>query len=226
VPLLIAPLFFLAAGLLVVAGLDKARRPRPTAQALYSVGLPGSASAVRGLGAVEIAAGTAALIAPAPWSALAIAALYSAFGGFVVFLLLAHPTSSSCGCAGSKETPPSWLHVGINIVFAAVAAGVAVVGTPSMPEAVSVLGLAAVPASVGLVMAGWLVMVVEGEVPAASRAWTPPTHHERELFDHPDRHRRADVALTTAGVDKGHPSLWPDHDPATGLPLEGADVGH
>ena len=224
-PLLIAPLFLLAAGLLVVAGLGKVWRPRPTAQALYAAGLPGSEPAVRALGASEIVVGLAALFAPAPWNALLVAAAYTVFAGFVSFLLIARPASASCGCAGSRETPPSWLHVGMNLTAAAVAVSAAVVGTASLPETVSELGVAALPAAIGLVAAGWLAAVVVGEVPGASRAWTPPTHHEQELFD-PDRHRRAEVALTTAGVDQGHPSLWPDHDPDTGLPLEGVDVGH
>lgn len=230
---LIAPLFFLAAGLLLVAGVGKVWRPRPTAQALYAAGLPGSETAVRGLGMLEILVGGAALMRPAAWNAVLVAALYCAFGGFVTFLLLARPAATSCGCSGARETPPSWLHVSMNFAAAAIALSAAIAGTSSIVAAARSLGALTVPAALGLIVAGWLAVVVVAEVPASLRAWTPPTHHEQELFD-PDRHRRADVALTTAGVDVGHASLWPDHDPATGRPLEelrdrsreGADVGH
>jgi hypothetical protein len=225
VPLLIAPLFFLATSILVVAGVEKARRPRPTAQALYAAGLPGSQAGVRALGAAEIVIGGAALIRPAPWSAAAVAMLYLVFAGVVTFLLVARPGAASCGCTGSRETPPSWLHVGMNLAASCIAVGVAIVGAPSVANTVSTLGAAALPAAIGLATAGWLVSVVVAEVPGAARAWTPPTHHEAAAFD-PDRHRRADVALTTAGVAAGHPSLWPDHDPATGAPLGSVDVGH
>ncbi len=157
------------------------------------------------------------------------AALYVAFGGFVIFLLLARPAATSCGCSGARETPPSWLHVAMNGAAAAVALIAAVVGTPSLADAVRSLGALTIPAAVGLAVAGWLAIVVVAELPGSFRSWTPPSHHEQELFD-PDRHRRADVALTTAGVDSGHASLWPDHDPSTGQPLaqpaEAIDVGH
>lgn len=226
---LIAPLFFLAAGLLVVAGVGKIWRPRPTAQALYAAGLPGSETAVRGLGLLEILTGVAALMRPAPWNAVLLATLYLAFGGFVAFLLLARPAATSCGCSGARETTPSWLHVSMNLAAAVVACSVAFVGTSSVVATARSLGALTLPAAIGLIVAGWLAIVVVTEVPGSLRAWTPPSHHEQELFD-PDRHRRADVALTTAGVDVGHASLWPDHDPVTGLPLdsplEGADVGH
>jgi Methylamine utilisation protein MauE len=221
---LIAPLFFLVAGLLMLAGVGKVWRPRPAAQALYAAGLPGSEPAVRGLGLVEIVAGVGALIRPSPWSALLVAALYLAFAVFVAFLLLARPHASSCGCSGSRETPPSWLHVSMNLAAVAVASIAAVVGTPSLLGAADSLGVLTVPAVFGLATAGWLAVVVASEVPAAFHSWTSPTHHEQALFD-PDRHRRADVALMTAGVDAGHASLWPDHDPATGQPLGDADVG-
>jgi hypothetical protein len=230
---LIAPLFFLTAGLLVMAGVGKTWRPHPTAQALYSAGFPGSEAAVRGLGVVEIVTGLVALLRPAPWNAVVVALLYLAFAGFVTFLLLARPAASSCGCSGSRDTPPSWLHVSMNLVAAIVAMSAAVAGTLSIEAAARSLGALSLPVAFGLIAAGWLAVVVATELPASLSTWTPPTHHEQETLD-PDRHRRADVALSTAGVDAGHASLWPDHDPLTGQPLEqpqgkpleGADVGH
>ena len=228
-PPLIAPLFFLTAGLLVVAGASKVWLPRPTAQALYAAGLPASDLAVRGLGVVEMVVGILALVRPAPWVAVLVALLYLGFACFVGFLLLARPSATSCGCAGARETRPSWLHVSVNVAAVAVAVIAAIDGVPSVATTATSLGAMTVPAVAGLIVAGWLTIVVVTEVPASMQAWTTPDHHQQELFD-PDRHRRADVALSTAGVAVGHPSLWPDHDPVTGSPLDdhppdGADVG-
>jgi Methylamine utilisation protein MauE len=219
----IAPLFTLVAAFLVAAGIGKLRHPTPTARAFYAAGLPGSEPAVRVLGGVEVVAGVLALVRPGPITAGVVAALYVGFAAFVGFLLVRRPDAGSCGCSGSHETRPSWIHVAMNLAAAALASAVAIAGAPTIGSLVSALGWASLPAAIGLAAAGWLVTVAIAEVPGAIRSWTPPTHRERGLFD-PDRHRRADVALSTAGVGEGHPSLWPDHDPSTGLPLEDADV--
>jgi hypothetical protein len=220
-PNVIVPVFYLVSGLLVAAGVAKVLRPRSTAQALYTAGLPGSDVAARALGAVEIVVGTWALVRPTPAVAIAVAVLYLGFGAFVTFLLLAYPEASSCGCAGSRDAPPTFQHVALNVAAAAVALVAASVGTPSIAEAFDDLGLAVLPAAAGLVSAGWLLAVIVAELPAAIRTWTPPRHHDGPGDADPDRHRRADVALTMAGIGPDHASLWPDHDPATGIPLTG-----
>ncbi|MFI5051078.1 MAG: hypothetical protein ACHQEA_14570, partial [Gaiellales bacterium] len=60
------PILAVAAGVLVVAGAAKLRRPVPAAEAVTAVGLPGGVAAVRCLAAVEIAVGLACLIDPVP----------------------------------------------------------------------------------------------------------------------------------------------------------------
>ena len=210
-PEILAPLFFLAAGLLVVAGSGKLVRPESTAQALYGAGLPGSAWTARGLAAAEVLLGFAALARPSWLTALGVASAYLAFAGFVAYLKVARPGSTSCGCAGGHDVPPSWVHVFLNLLAVTVAVAAAVVGLPNAWAFASSLGWAAAPVIVGLAVAGWLLAVVVAEVPAALSVWTAPSHHEREVFD-PDRHRRADVALSTAGVGPGHASLWPQTD--------------
>ena len=79
----LAPVVFLAAALLVLAGAVKVVRPRATAQALLYAGLPGSRAVARGIGAVEIATGAWALAAPAAGGALALGVVYLSFAGFL-----------------------------------------------------------------------------------------------------------------------------------------------
>jgi len=192
-----------------VAGVAKALRPNATAQALYAAGLPSGPLGVRGLGVVEVVVGIAALLRPVPAVGLALAALYTGFAGFVAYLKLARPQAASCGCAGGHDVAPSWLHVGVNLAAAASGVAAALIGVTSLGSLVDALGWAALPAAIGLAVTGWLITVVVAEAPTAMGAWTAPTHHEQALFD-PDRHRRADAALSMSGVGPGHASLWPD----------------
>lgn len=216
-------MFLLAAALLVLAGVAKIVRPTSTAQALYAAGLPGGTGAVRGLGVVEVVVGVAALLRPVPAVGFALAGLYAGFAAFVAYLKLARPQAASCGCAGAHEVPPSWVHVAFNLTAAISGIVAAVVGVASPRELVLELGWLAIPAAIGLGVAGWLVTVLVAETPTAFGSWTAPTHHEQQLFD-PDRHRRADAALAMSGVGPGHESLWPDTDaPSLGDP--GQDAG-
>ena len=212
----IAPPFFLATSLLLVSGVLKLVRPRATAQALLDAGLPGSRAVARGLGAGECAAAAFAAAAPARGGALALALVYLAFAGFVGSVLRTHPTAASCGCAGSKAVPPSLLHLGLDVVAAA--AGLAYLGErgPSAGVWLAGLGWGSVPVLVGLVVAGWLLVVVVTEVPPAWRAWTPPA--DNRAASHADRHLVAEDALSIAGIGPGHPSLWPGVGADAGAP--------
>ena len=82
--------------------------------------LPGSPALVRLLGVVEVTLGAAALVTGArPMLALA-AAAYLAFAGFVAVALLSGSPLQSCGCFGQRDTPPSVVHLGVNVTAAAV----------------------------------------------------------------------------------------------------------
>ena len=212
----IAPPFFLATSLLLLSGVLKLVRPRATVQALLDAGLPGSRAVARGLGAGECAAAAFAAAAPARGGALALAIVYLAFAGFVGYVLRTHPTAGSCGCAGSKAVPPSLLHLGLDVVAAT--AGLAYLGErgPSTGVWLAGLGWGSVPVLVGLVVAGWLLVVVVTEVPPAWRAWTPPT--DDRAASHADRHLVAEDALSIAGIGPGHPSLWPGVGADAGAP--------
>jgi len=203
----IAPLYFLAASLLLVSGVLKLVRPRATAQALLDAGLPGSRAVARGLGGAECAAAAFAAAAPARGGALALATVYLAFAGFVGYVLRTHPTAGSCGCAGSKAVPPSLLHLGLDVVATGVGLAYVAQHGPSAMGWFAGLGLGSVPVIAGLGLAGWLTVVVVTEVPPAWHAWTPPA--DQDAASHADRHLVAEDALSIAGIGPGHPSLWP-----------------
>lgn len=208
VPDAIAPPFFLAAGLLLVAGAVKTVRPNATAQALLDADLPGSRRIARAIGGVEILVGTWSFAAPAAGGALALAAVYLTFAAFLAFLLVRHPDAGSCGCAGAAAVPPSRLHLTLDALAAAVALAWVGAGAESFVVWSRGLGWVVVPTLAGLALAGWLAVIVVTEAPIAYRAWTRPVHdHEKEPHGHD--HARADAELASAGIGPGHPSLWP-----------------
>lgn len=120
--------FAIAAALLAIGGVLKAIRPGDTANALRGVGLPGSTTLVRVGGVAEVIVGGAALVTGGTVSAALVAVSYLGFLTFVLVALRRDVPVSSCGCFGKVDTPPSQVHVGVNLV--AVTAAVAVAFDP------------------------------------------------------------------------------------------------
>ena len=112
---------FVAAGLLVIAGASKLRDPAPTGTVLRAVGVPRSRPAARFLGAAEVGAGAAAFAAPSAVTALVVATSYAAFASFLAYLIGRRISVRSCGCVGSRESPPTWTHIAVNLAAMIVA---------------------------------------------------------------------------------------------------------
>lgn len=106
--------------LLLIAGVQKVVDPSTTAGAMRMAKLPSSPNLVRLLGAGEAAVAAAFLIWGGPIPAAMAAALYLGFAWFVANALLRKLPISSCGCLGSTETPPTLVHVVMNLASAGV----------------------------------------------------------------------------------------------------------
>jgi hypothetical protein len=152
-------LFFIAAGLLVLAGLAKAIRPDDTARALVEL-VPGrltlcsaSLSATRlvvRVGALaEAALGACAILWPRPVTTAPVACSYALFTGVVLYARVHEGGAalSTCGCFGRPDTPATWLHVAINALLSVVAVAVALDASSSATiiSALSPLPWAGVP---------------------------------------------------------------------------------
>jgi hypothetical protein len=167
--------FAIAAVLLAVGGAAKALRPRDTAHALGAVGmkfprwLPGRV-VVRIGGAVEAVVGVAALLVGGPVLCALVAASYLAFAGFVVVALRTGAPISSCGCFGKVDTPPSVVHVVLDVAFAAVAAVAAFVGDVALPDVLADQPLAGVPFVMLLVIGCSLVFLAFSSLPKTMAA--------------------------------------------------------
>ena len=127
-------IFFIACGLLVLAGVAKTVRPDDTARALLLL-VPGRASralsfnvtrqVVRIGALVEAALGACALFFPRSLTAVPIAISYALFICIVVYARRHGGPLSTCGCFGRPDTPATGLHAVLNVVFVAAAVAVA-----------------------------------------------------------------------------------------------------
>ena len=148
--------FFAAAALLALAGAAKVRRPQPLGRALRTLGLPSASGVVRAFGTLEFGVGVLALVDPAPAAALALAVLYGVFTVFLLWAIVARVPLDSCGCLGERDTPPSVVHVTLDLAAAVVAILVSRTSLESAPLFLAHLSYLAVPFAVGLAAAGYL----------------------------------------------------------------------
>jgi hypothetical protein len=125
-------LYLAACALLVVAGAAKAVRPTDTAralnQAVSAFPLGRMALVVRLAASVECALGVVGLILPWPPIAAAVALSYLGFAGFVLVAYRRGGPLATCGCFGTPDTPPTVVHIVINVALAASAVVVAAAG--------------------------------------------------------------------------------------------------
>ena len=162
--------FAIATVLLAVGGAAKAVRPRDTAQALTAVGirfprvLPARV-VVRVGGAVEAIIGIAALLVGGPVLCALVALSYVAFAGFVLVALRTGAPISSCGCFGKVDTPPSIVHVVLDLAFAGVAAAAAFVGDVALPDVLGDQPLLGIPFLLLLVIGCSLVFLAFTSLP-------------------------------------------------------------
>ena len=113
--------YFITVALLVLSGGSKLRDPEPTRGALRVAGLPWSRGVVTSLAVGEIVVGASALALTTPLATAAVAVFYLGFALFVVVAILRQLPLQSCGCFGTSDTPPGWLHVAVNASAAATA---------------------------------------------------------------------------------------------------------
>lgn len=135
----------LCAALLIMSGGSKLVDPEPTRGALKATGLPSATAVAIMLGVWEIVAGATALAFGGALGGGMLAVTYLGFAGFVGFALARDLPIQSCGCFGRDDTPPTWLHVAVNLSAAAAGIWIAVTGTGDLLATLGEQPLAGVP---------------------------------------------------------------------------------
>lgn len=108
--------------ILALGGLAKVASPSPARVAIRAMGVNSPLWLVRALGAAEVALAVAAAVKGGEILPIVVGMAYLAFAAVVV-VIIRGGTAASCGCFGSSATPPSILHVAVNLTSAAVAFG-------------------------------------------------------------------------------------------------------
>jgi hypothetical protein len=155
------------AALLAFAGGLKLLRPAPTAGALRALRLPSSTALVRMLGIGEAVIGIAAGITFARPLLVLLAAAYLAFAAFVTAALGANTPLQSCGCFGQTDTPPSAVHLGLNLAAAGTAFAAALSGTPGLDVTLGDQPWGAVPFALLAAIGVYLCVLVATVLPQA-----------------------------------------------------------
>jgi hypothetical protein len=162
---LLAGPYLAAAALLLVAGAPKVVKPGTAVLALRSARLPAAAWLVRLLGAVEVVVGTAAITVGGVAPAALVAGSYAGFAAFVAVALARGGVISSCGCFGKPDTPPTRLHMVMNLSAAAVAGAVAVEPLGGVGSVLADQPLAGVPFLALTTVCVWLAYLALTALP-------------------------------------------------------------
>lgn len=148
--------FTIAALLLVAGGMSKALAPADTANALRTVGLPAGPVLVRVGGVAEAVIGGIAIATADRVAALLVAISYLAFTGFVGVALRRGAPIATCGCFGKADTPPSVVHLLVNLGAAVAALAIAIDPGDGIIDVIDRQPLAGVPYAL-LVLVGTYV---------------------------------------------------------------------
>lgn len=157
--------YFIFATLLVVSGVPKLSNPAATTRALEGLGLPRKRWFGQAVGLVEIFVGIAAISVGGRFPAAAMAVLYLGFAGFILYGLRSSKVSS-CGCFGEGDTPPSRLHLGIDVAAAGVATVLVARPIGDITAIMTEVPWAGVPLLILIVIGTWLALMVLTLLPA------------------------------------------------------------
>lgn len=158
--------YFITVALLVLSGGSKLRDPEPTRGALRVAGLPSSRGVVTTLAVGEIVVGAGGLALTSAVLPVAVALLYSGFALFVASAMVRDLPLQSCGCFGTSDTPPGWLHVGVNVAAAATAVPFAIRGGADLLGLLSAQPAAGLPYVAFLGIGSALLALVLADLPA------------------------------------------------------------
>lgn len=162
-----------ACALLVVSGLAKLQDPAPARAALERIGLRSGRMSVLTAAAIELLLGGSCLVWPTRATYALTAIVYLAFAG-VVRAQLRLGEAGSCGCLGAADTPPSRVHVALNLIAAAAAVAASLSPPTPLVSLAHADPLAGVIVVVAVATAAYLAAATMTLLPSALAAYEGP----------------------------------------------------
>jgi methylamine utilization protein MauE len=163
----LAPVVWVLAALLAIAGVMKLRHPATAATAMARAGFGAGRAGARLTGALECGVGAWVLLDPSILSLGVLALAYATLASGIWAMRQAGV--ADCGCFGETASlEPSRLHFGLNLMAAALVAGAALSPPPGLEAAVDRAPLEAVALIAGLAAAILLSYLAFTALP---RAW-------------------------------------------------------
>lgn len=164
----LAPLAWVLAALLAIAGVAKLRHPLTAAKAMAQAGIGAGRSGARLTGLLECGVGAWALLSPSVLSLGTLALAYATLASGIWAMRKAGV--ADCGCFGeSASLEPSRLHLVVNLMAAAVCALAALSPPPGLEAAAGRAPLEAVALIAGVMAAILLSYLAFTALP---RAWS------------------------------------------------------
>jgi hypothetical protein len=164
-PVILDAAFWVVCLVVIAAGAAKLAEPGPLASLLGNLApwlsrRNGAAVwSARVVGAVEIVSGLSGLALGGPWSAGAVGALYLAFAAAVV--VARRRRLPSCGCFGTRSSPPSVAQVVTNLVSAAVCVAAVLGGVEPVADGVAGRSATGVLVVLGVLCAALAIIVID-----------------------------------------------------------------
>lgn len=161
---------WVAALLVLLAGVPKVLRPAPTRQALHRAGLPSAGLLVRAVGLAEIGVAGLVLLRGGATAAAGLAVLYLGFAAFLLRLRDRAGAGASCSCLGGASTPATIPHILVNVLVALVAIAAALAPIGPAWTLLASTPWAGIPAVGLLALAVALVRALFSDLPAVLQA--------------------------------------------------------
>lgn len=162
----------LCGAVLIISGGTKLVDPGPTAGAMTTARLPASRGLVYAMAMWEIVAGAVAVVIGGRLGGSVILSTYAGFAMFIAYALHNDLPIQSCGCFGRADTPPSMMHLWVNVSAALAGAWLILRGGAGLASILQDQPLLGIPYVGFLAIGAYAIVLALTELPTLMHTGT------------------------------------------------------